>query len=37
MHKTALYNIEHNRRSVKDFELKAFSEIFKKKIEDFFE
>ena len=37
MHKTALYNIEHNRRSVKDFELKAFSEIFKKKIDDFFE
>ena len=37
MHKTALHNIEHNRRSVKDFELKAFSEIFKKKIDDFFE
>ncbi len=37
MHKTSLYNIEHNKRSVKDFELKAFSEIFNKKIEDFFE
>ena len=37
MHKTSLYNIEHNNRSVKDFELKAFSEIFNKRIEDFFE
>lgn len=37
MHKTALYNIEHNIRSVKDFELKALAEIFNKKIEDFFE
>lgn len=37
MHKTALYNIEHNIRSVKDFELKAFAEIFNKKMEDFFE
>lgn len=37
MHKTALYNIEHNLRGVKDYELKAFSEIFNKKIEDFFE
>ena len=37
MHKTALYNIERNIRSVKDFELKAFAEIFNKKMEDFFE
>ena len=36
MHKTALYNIGHNMRSVKDFELKAFAEIFHKKMEDFF-
>ncbi len=37
MHKTALYNIEHNIRSVKDFELKALAEIFNKNMEDFFE
>ena len=37
MHKTSLYNIEHNVRSVKDYELKALAEIFNKRIEDFFE
>ena len=36
MHKSALYNIEHNMRSVKDFELKAFAEIFHKNMEEFF-
>ena len=35
MHKTSLYNIEHNARSVKDFELKALAEIFHKNMEDF--
>ena len=34
MHKTALYNIEHNMRTVKDYELKALAEIFHIDMED---
>ena len=35
IHKSALYNIEHNKRSVRDFELLAFMNIFNKNFEDF--
>ncbi len=36
LYKADIYSIEHNKRSVKDFELLAFSIIFNKPIEDFF-
>ena len=35
LYKADIYSIEHNKRSVKDFELLAFSIIFDKPIEDF--
>ena len=34
--KADIYSIEHNKRSVKDFELLAFSIVFDKPIADFF-
>ena len=35
-YKADIYNIEHNKRSVKDFELLAFSIVFNKPISDFY-
>ena len=36
LYKADIYSIEHNKRSVKDFELLAFSIVFNKPIDDFF-
>lgn len=36
MYKADIYNIEHNKRSVKDFELLAFSIVFNKPVSEFF-
>lgn len=35
LYKADIYSIEHNKRSVKDFELLAFSIIFNKPVADF--
>lgn len=36
MYKADIYNIEHNKRSVKDFELLAFSIVFNKPVSEFY-
>lgn len=36
LYKADIYGIEHNKRSVKDYELLAFSIIFQKPITDFY-
>lgn len=36
LYKADIYSIEHNKRSVKDFELLVFSIVFNKPLEDFF-
>ena len=36
LYKADIYSIEHNKRSVKDFVLLAFSIVFDKPIDDFF-
>lgn len=36
LYKADIYSIEHNKRSVKDFELLAFSIVFDKPIDEFF-
>lgn len=35
LYKADIYSIEHNKRSVKDFELLAFSIVFNKPVTDF--
>ena len=36
LYKADIYSIEHNKRSVKDFELLTFSIVFDRPISDFF-
>ena len=36
LYKADIYSIEHNKRSVKDFELLAFSIVFNKPLTEFF-
>ena len=36
LYKADIYSIEHNKRTVKDFELFAFSKVLDKPISDFF-
>ena len=36
LYKADIYSIEHNKRTVKDFELFAFSKVLEKPISDFF-
>lgn len=36
LYKADIYSIKHNKRSVKDFELLAFSIVFNKPVADFF-
>jgi len=36
LYKTDIYSIEHNKRSIKDFELLAFSIVFNKPLTEFF-
>ena len=37
LYKADIYAIEHNKRAVKDFELLAFSIIFDKNLDDFYQ